>query len=216
MLPYVCSVCDVTKSRVFSARYEALHQRASFRIGKQVRQGERCLRELKAEQPSRCPSRQLAREASTGRRRVAGTPEARAALEAGPCRLFGRPSCAVRVLELRCRADAMNTPPTDAPAAVVTPTLQQLPRLDGFWFAGGTSSSSVPAIIDWSTAREAPVHAVHGRPAPRWTRGGARRAHARRRAPVGVMHVIARDLPTGGRVVAADGGGHADRRRMRR
>ena len=40
MVPYVCSVCDVTKSidsGVSLARYEALHQRKpSFRIGKQV------------------------------------------------------------------------------------------------------------------------------------------------------------------------------------
>ena len=90
----------------------------------------------------------------------------------------------------------MNTPPATRPAAVVTPTLQQLPRLDGFLVCKEAQAPpAMPAIIDWSTAREAPT-CTPSMDVPRHGTDARRRKYARRRSsgatPSSVMHVIAR------------------------
>ena len=112
----------------------------------------------------------------------------------------------------------MNTPPATRPAAVVTPTLQQLPRLDAILGskeaqappASPQSSTgdyaildskeappppAMPSIIDWSTAREAP-RCTPSMDVPRHGTDARRRKYARRRSsdatPSSVMHVIAR------------------------
>ena len=93
----------------------------------------------------------------------------------------------------------MNTPPATRPAAVVTPTLQQLPRLDAILGCEEAHAPAMPAI-DWSTAREAPY--TPSMDVPRHGTDDARRRRknfARRRSsgpadatPSSVMHVIAR------------------------
>ena len=89
----------------------------------------------------------------------------------------------------------MNTPPATRPAAVVTPTLQQLPRLDAI--LGCKEAQAPPAMpsIDWSTAREAP-RATPSMDVPHHGTDARRRKYARRRSsdatPSSVMHVIAR------------------------
>ena len=110
----------------------------------------------------------------------------------------------------------MNTPPATRPAAVVTPTLQQLPRLDAIlgckeahpppampsiidWSILDSKEAqappAMPAIIDWSTAREAPT-CTPSMDVPRHGTDARRRKYARRRSsdatPSSVMHVIAR------------------------
>ena len=86
----------------------------------------------------------------------------------------------------------MNTPPATRPAAVVTPTLQQLPRLDAIL---GCKEAQAPPAIDWSTAREAP-RATPSMDVPHHGTDARRRKYARRRSsdatPSSVMHVIAR------------------------
>ena len=111
---------------------------------------------------------------------------------------------------------SMNTPPATRPAAVVTPTLQQLPRLDAIlafkeahpppampsiidWSIldckEAQAPPAMPAIIDWSTAREAPT-CTPSMDVPRHGTDARRRKYARRRSsgatPSSVMHVIAR------------------------
>ena len=74
----------------------------------------------------------------------------------------------------------MNTPPATRPAAVVTPTLQQLPRLDAI--LGSKEAHPPPA----TPSMDVPHHGTDAR----------RRKYARRRSsdatPSSVMHVIAR------------------------
>ena len=86
----------------------------------------------------------------------------------------------------------MNTPPATRPAAVVTPTLQQLPRLDAILGCEEAHAPAMPA--DWSTAREAPY--TPSMDVPRHGTDARRRKYARRRSsdatPSSVMHVIAR------------------------
>ena len=89
---------------------------------------------------------------------------------------------------------SMNTPPATRPAAVVTPTLQQLPRLDGFLVCKEAQAPpAMPAIIDWSTAREAPT-CTPSMDVPRHGTDARRRKYARRRSsdatPSSVMHVL--------------------------
>ena len=94
---------------------------------------------------------------------------------------------------------SMNTPPATRPAAVVTPTLQQLPRLDAILGCKEAQAPpAMPAIIDWSTAREAPT-CTPSMDVPRHGTDARRRKYARRRSsgpadatPSSVMHVIAR------------------------
>ena len=91
---------------------------------------------------------------------------------------------------------SMNTPPATRPAAVVTPTLQQLPRLDTILDSREAHPPAMPAI----TAREAPY--TPSMDVPRHGTDDARRRRknfARRRSsgpadatPSSVMHVIAR------------------------
>ena len=93
----------------------------------------------------------------------------------------------------------MNTPPATRPAAVVTPKLQQLPRLDAILGCQEAHPPAMPAI-NWSTAREAPY--TPSMDVPRHGTDDARRRRknfARRRSsgpadatPSSVMHVIAR------------------------
>ena len=123
----------------------------------------------------------------------------------------------MRVLARRRRTETqkMNTPPATRPAAVVTPTLQQLPRLDAIlgckeahppampsiidWSILDSKEAqappAMPAIIDWSTAREAPT-CTPSMDVPRHGTDARRRKYARRRSsdatPSSVMHVIAR------------------------
>ena len=104
----------------------------------------------------------------------------------------------VRVLARRRRTETqkMNTPPATRPAAVVTPTLQQLPRLDAILGCKEAQAPpAMPAIIDWSTAREAPT-CTPSMDVPRHGTDARRRKYARRRSsdatPSSVMHVIAR------------------------
>ena len=89
----------------------------------------------------------------------------------------------------------MNTPPATRPAAVVTPTLQQLPRLDAILGCKEAHPPAMPSIIDWSTAREAPM-CTPSMDVPRHGTDARRRKYARRRSsdatPSSVMHVIAR------------------------
>ena len=90
----------------------------------------------------------------------------------------------------------MNTPPATRPAAVVTPTLQQLPRLDAILGSKEAHPPpAMPSIIDWSTAREAPT-CTPSMDVPRHGTDARRRKYARRRSsdatPSSVMHVIAR------------------------
>ena len=118
-----------------------------------------------------------------------------------PCRLIWKPGLELalsRVLSfmLPRSTHSMNTPPATRPAAVVTPTLQQLPRLDGFLVCKEAQAPpAMPAIIDWSTAREAP-RATPSMDVPRHGTDARRRKYARRRSsdatPSSVMHVIAR------------------------
>ena len=86
----------------------------------------------------------------------------------------------------------MNTPPATRPAAVVTPTLQQLPRLDAIL---GCQEAHPPAMPAISTAREAP-RATPSMDVPHHGTDARRRKYARRRSsdatPSSVMHVIAR------------------------
>ena len=88
----------------------------------------------------------------------------------------------------------MNTPPATRPAAVVTPTLQQLPRLDAILGCEEAHAPAMPAI-NWSTAREAP-RATPSMDVPHHGTDARRRKYARRRSsdatPSSVMHVIAR------------------------
>ena len=96
----------------------------------------------------------------------------------------------------RTETQKMNTPPATRSAAVVTPTLQQLPRLDGFLVCKEAQAPpAMPAIIDWSTAREAPT-CTPSMDVPRHGTDARRRKYARRRSsdatPSSVMHVIAR------------------------
>ena len=94
----------------------------------------------------------------------------------------------------RTETQKMNTPPATRSAAVVTPTLQQLPRLDGFLVCKEAQAPpAMPAIIDWSTAREAP-RATPSMDVPRHGTDARRRKYARRRSsdatPSSVMHVL--------------------------
>ena len=86
----------------------------------------------------------------------------------------------------------MNTPPATRPAAVVTPTLQQLPRLDAILGCQEAHPPAMPAI-DWSTAREAPM-CTPSMDVPRHGTDARRRKYARRRSsdatPSSVMHVL--------------------------
>ena len=96
----------------------------------------------------------------------------------------------------RATAQKMNTPPATRPAAVVTPTLQQLPRLDAILDSKEAQAPpAMPSIIDWSTAREAPT-CTPSMDVPRHGTDARRRKYARRRSsdatPSSVMHVIAR------------------------
>ena len=88
----------------------------------------------------------------------------------------------------------MNTPPATRPAAVVTPTLQQLPRLDAILGCEEAHAPAMPAI-NWSTAREA-SRATPSMDVPHHGTDARRRKYARRRSsdatPSSVMHVIAR------------------------
>ena len=94
----------------------------------------------------------------------------------------------------------MNTPPATRPAAVVTPTLQQLPRLDAILGCEEAHAPAMPAL-DWSTARDAPTYSP-SMDIPHHGTDDARRRRknfARRRSsgpadatPSSVMHVIAR------------------------
>ena len=92
----------------------------------------------------------------------------------------------------------MNTPPATRPAAVVTPTLQQLPRLDAIL---GCEEAHAPAMPAMDVQRcEAPY--TPSMDVPRHGTDDARRRRknfARRRSsgpadasPSSVMHVIAR------------------------
>ena len=135
---------------------------------------------------------------------------------ADPCKKPRFQVRAVRVLGPPSNRDAkeMNTPPATRPAAVVTPTLQQLPRLDAIlgskeahpppampsiidWSILDCKEAPpppvMPAIIDWSTAREAP-RATPSMDVPRHGTDARRRKYARRRSsdatPSSVMHVL--------------------------
>ena len=83
----------------------------------------------------------------------------------------------------------MNTPPATRPAAVVTPTLQQLPRLDAILDCKEAQAPAMPSIIDWSTAREAP-RATPSMDVPHHGTDARRRSSDA--TPSSVMHVIAR------------------------
>ena len=106
--------------------------------------------------------------------------------------------CACSFSTPRATTHSMNTPPATRPAAVVTPTLQQLPRLDAILGCEEAHAPAMPA--DWSTAREAPY--TPSMDVPRHGTDDARRRRknfARRRSsgpadatPSSVMHVIAR------------------------
>ena len=110
-----------------------------------------------------------------------------------------RPLLRVQLLNAASADAKMNTPPATRPAAVVTPTLQQLPRLDAILGCQEAHPPAMPAI-DWSTAREAPY--TPSMDVPRHGTDDARRRRknfARRRSsgpadatPSSVMHVIAR------------------------
>ena len=127
-----------------------------------------------------------------------------------------RPLLRVQLLNAASDGAKMNTPPATRPAAVVTPTLQQLPRLDAIlgckeahpppampsiidWSILDSKEAqappAMPAIIDWSTAREAPT-CTPSMDVPRHGTDARRRKYARRRSsdatPSSVMHVIAR------------------------
>ena len=110
-----------------------------------------------------------------------------------------RPLRRVQLLNAASDGAKMNTPPATRPAAVVTPTLQQLPRLDAILGCQEAHAPAMPEII-WSTAREAPY--TPSMDVPRHGTDDARRRRknfARRRSsgpadatPSSVMHVIAR------------------------
>ena len=76
----------------------------------------------------------------------------------------------------------MNTPPATRPAAVVTPTLQQLPRLDAI--LGSKEAHPPPAMPRATPSMDVPHHGTDAR----------RRKYARRRSsdatPSSVMHVL--------------------------
>ena len=105
-----------------------------------------------------------------------------------------RPLLRVQLLNAASDGAKMNTPPATRPAAVVTPTLQQLPRLDAILGCEEAHAPAMPAI-NWSTAREAP-RATPSMDVPRHGTDARRRKYARRRSsdatPSSVMHVIAR------------------------
>ena len=141
------------------------------------------------------------RQALVGRRR-----RRRRVLEARPVSPWlrfrmpaARPLLRVQLLNAASDGAKMNTPPATRPAAVVTPTLQQLPRLDAILGCEEAHAPAMPAI-DWSTAREAPY--TPSMDVPRHGTDDARRRRknfARRRSsgpadatPSSVMHVIAR------------------------
>ena len=118
-------------------------------------------------------------------------------MEARPVQIRGLRLC-LRVLSRSAVAHQriMNTPPATRPAAVVTPTLQQLPRLDAILdYNKEAHPPAMPSIIDWSTAREAPT-CTPSMDVPRHGTDARRRKYARRRSsdatPSSVMHVIAR------------------------
>ena len=102
--------------------------------------------------------------------------------------------CACSFSTPRATTQKMNTPPATRPAAVVTPTLQQLPRLDAILGCEEAHAPAMPAI-NWSTAREAP-RATPSMDVPHHGTDARRRKYARRRSsdatPSSVMHVIAR------------------------
>ena len=105
-----------------------------------------------------------------------------------------RPLLRVQLLNAASDGAKMNTPPATRPAAVVTPTLQQLPRLDAILGCEEAHAPAMPAI-NWSTAREAP-RATPSMDVPHHGTDARRRKYARRRSsdatPSSVMHVIAR------------------------
>ena len=111
-----------------------------------------------------------------------------------PCLRFrmpaARPLLRVQLLNAASDDAKMNTPPATRPAAVVTPTLQQLPRLDAILGCQEAHAPAMPAI----TAREAPY--TPSMDVPRHGTDVRRRKYARRRSsdatPSSVMHVIAR------------------------
>ena len=109
-----------------------------------------------------------------------------------------RPLLRVQLLNAASDGAKMNTPPATRPAAVVTPTLQQLPRLDAIL---GCEEAHAPAMPAMDVQRcEAPY--TPSMDVPRHGTDDARRRRknfARRRSsgpadatPSSVMHVIAR------------------------